>query len=85
MRGAQGECLDLTQVHRHPEFRLVVSTPIDTPALSRDPSLPLARSLRANNIRAEGASALAAVLKETKISNLKCAAALCVRFCVSAR
>ena len=41
-------------------------------------------SLWDNDIGAEGASALAAVLKETKISNLKCAAALSVRFCVSA-
>ena len=32
-------------------------------------------SLYYNNIGAEGASALAAVLKETRISKLKCAAA----------
>ena len=36
---------------------------------------PLACSLHSNDIRAQGASALAAVLKETKISVLKCAAA----------
>ena len=35
----------------------------------------LTRSLEANFIGAEGASALAAVLKETMISNLMCAAA----------
>ena len=35
---------------------------------------PIARSLKNNGIGAEGASALAAVLKETMISNLKCAA-----------
>ena len=48
---------------------------IDTPTLSPFPILPLARSLWGNNIRAEGASALAAILKETKITTLKCAAA----------
>ena len=41
-------------------------------------------SLFWNNIGPEGASALAAVLKETQITNLKCAAATSVRFCVSA-
>ena len=39
------------------------------------PILPLARSLESNRIGDEGASALAAILKETMISNLKCAAA----------
>ena len=39
------------------------------------PILPLARSLESNGIGDEGASALAAILKETMISNLKCAAA----------
>ena len=38
------------------------------------PILPLARSLESNGIGNEGASALAAILKETMISNLKCAA-----------
>ena len=52
-----------------------VSAPIDTPALSPFPILPLARSLEDNEIGAEGATALAAVLKETKITNLECAAA----------
>ena len=43
-------------------------------------------SLHWNHIGPEGASALAAVLKETQITNLKCAAApsLSVRLCVSA-
>ena len=45
--------------------------PIDTPTLSPFPTLLLARSLWDNEIRAEGATALAAVLKETKITNLK--------------
>ena len=37
------------------------------------PPPPLARSLRGNAIRGKGASALAAILKETKITGLKCA------------
>ena len=41
-------------------------------------------SLQDNHIGDEGASALAAVLKETRISKLKCAAAPSVRFCVTA-
>ena len=36
---------------------------------------PLSHSLERNNIGAEGATALAAILNETKITNLKCAAA----------
>ena len=35
----------------------------------------LARSLDGNRIRDEGASAIAAILKETKITYLRCAAA----------
>ena len=49
---------------------------------------PLPYSLGGNDIRAQGTSALAAVLKETQITNLKCVAvleySLLVRFCVSA-
>ena len=51
------------------------SAPIDTPTLSPFPILPLARSLFSNSIGAEGTTALAAILKETKITELKCAAA----------
>ena len=54
-----------------PELFTFVSAPIDTPS----PILPLARSLRGNQIGAQGATALAAILNETKITNLKCAAA----------
>jgi len=54
-----------------PEVFTFVSAPIDTPS----PILPLARSLRGNQIGAQGATALAAILNETKITNLKCAAA----------
>ena len=66
-----------------------MSAPADTPALS--PSLlclsctlPFLHSLYNNNIGAQGASALAAVLKETKISNLEYAAAPKVLAFVSA-
>ena len=37
--------------------------------------IPLARSLWGNGMGAEGASAIAAILKETQITNLRCAAA----------
>jgi hypothetical protein len=49
------------------------------------PAPPFARSLQENNIGVQGASALAAILKETKITTLKCAAAPSVHFLVSAR
>jgi hypothetical protein len=52
-----------------------VSAPIDTPTLSPFPNLPLAHSLGGNIIGAEGATALAAILKETQITSLGCAAA----------
>ena len=58
------------------------STPLDKAAL-----LPssLARSLDGDNIGDRGASALAAVLNETRISQLKCATTPSVCFPVSAR
>jgi len=52
-----------------------LSAPIDTPTLSPFSTLPLAHRLGGNNIGAEGATALAAILKETQITNLGCAAA----------
>ena len=52
-----------------------LSAPTDTPSLSAFLTLPFAHRLRVNNIGAEGASALAAILKETQITNLRCAAA----------
>ena len=55
-----------------------VSAPVDTLALSPSPSS--LGSLYGNSIGDEGASALAAVLKETKITNLKCAAAQAFAF-----
>ena len=48
---------------------------LDTPTLSPSPIPPVARSLGSNHIGVKGASALAAILKETKITTLGCAAA----------
>ena len=50
-----------------------LSAPADTPVLSLPHPL-MHRSLRANYIKVKGVSALAAVLNETKIADLKCAA-----------
>ena len=52
-----------------------VSAPVDTLALLHIPALPLVCSLGWNSIGAEGASALAAILKETQITTLACAPA----------
>ena len=51
-----------------------LSAPIDTHLLSHCPGPSPPDSFYWNNIGPEGASALAAVLKETHITNLKCAA-----------
>ena len=48
-------------------------------------ALRLAHSLAGNVITDEGVIKLAKVLSQTNINILKCAAAPCVRFCVSAR
>ena len=48
---------------------------IDTPTLSPFSTLPLARSIGANKIGDKGTTELAAILKDTKITNLECAAA----------
>ena len=67
--------------------RLSVSSLYDNLALRRTiPAPTLARSLGDNQIGVDGASALAAVLKETQITNLECAAApeLSLTFSVSA-
>ena len=63
-------------MRRHPEVFAFVSAPVDT--LIYSPTIfapPLVRSLRHNKIGDKGASALAAVLKETRITHLECAAA----------
>ena len=61
-----------------------LSVPVDTRLLSHCPT-HISCSLWGNGIGAEGASALAAILKETMITNLECAAPPSVRFYVSAR
>ena len=65
-----------------PECSLSCQCPLTLLSLTIS-ALLLARSLRGNNIRAEGATALAAILKETQITNLECAASVC--FYVNAR
>ena len=83
MRGAQGKLCDLVGVRRrHPQVFAFLSAPVDTPTLSLLSPIPC--SLESNDIGPEGASTLAAVLKETMVSSLKCAAAPSVRFRVSA-
>ena len=73
MRGAQGERRDLAQVRRRPR-RVVafLSMPVDTRLLSHTLPPPIPCSLGYNYIGFKGASALAAVLKKTKITHLKC-------------
>ena len=71
VRGAQGQRRDLARVRHRPGVFAFVSAPIDTP----QHLLPFAHSLAENEIGDEGASALVAILKETQITNLKCAAA----------
>ena len=58
-----------------PECSLSCQRPLTRLLSHRVPPPPLAHSLADNEIGDEGASALAAVLKETKITNLQCAAA----------
>ena len=53
-----------------PSVFAYVSAPIDTPTLSPPQPHPC-RSISNNEIGAEGASALAAVLKETQITTLR--------------
>jgi len=58
-----------------PECSLSCQRPLTHANLSPFPTLPLAHSLEYNQIGAKGATALAAILKETQITNLGCAAA----------
>ena len=53
----------------------VCQRPLTQLLLSHHPHPALARSIGLNGIGYEGASALAAILKETQITNLRCAAA----------
>jgi len=58
-----------------PECLLLCQCPLTRLYSLTIPTPPLARSLGGNSIGAEGATALAAILKETQITNLRCAAA----------
>ena len=83
MQGAQGEHGDLAQVRTTPLCLLSCQRPLTrTCPLTVPPPIP--RSIGYNEIRDKGTSALAAILKETMISNLECAATDSVRFRVSA-
>ena len=76
----------LVEVRRHiPECSLSCQRPLTHGCSHTILAPPLTRSLCLNNIGVEGASALAAILKETMISDLKCAATVIVcSLCVSA-
>ena len=83
--GAEGACtltaiLKETQIQElecatAPEHLLLCQCPLTRLVSHRPATSPALRSLWSNHIGAEGASALAAILKETQISDLKCAAA----------
>ena len=62
-----------------------VSTPIDTPLSHHPHPTLLARSIGSNKIGDQSASALAAILKETQITNLRCASPQSVCFYANAR
>ena len=68
-RHPQGDADHSALVRRRPRVFALVSAPIDTPTLSPPQPHPC-RSISNNEIGAEGASALAAVLKETQITTL---------------
>ena len=74
MRGAQGKRCDVVGVRRRSQVFAFLSAPVDTCLLSYCPH-PSLCSLGYNDIRAEGIFALAAILKETQITQLECAAA----------
>ena len=62
-------------MRRHPRaFALCVSAHLHAYSLTV-PILPIACSISLNDLRGEGTSALAAILKETQIQELECAAA----------
>ena len=68
-----------------PKVFAFLSMPADMLTISPPSPPPLTRSLRGNKIRDKGAFALAAILKETQISNLRCVPPQSVCFCVNAR
>ena len=75
-------------MRRHPACLYFCQCPLTLLILQHPRSPLLAHSVYNNGIGAQGASALAAVLKETQITNLEYASTsnrrLSVRFCVSA-
>ena len=75
-RHPQGDADHHPGVSHRPRLFAFVSAPIDTPAYSLIvPIPPIACSISDNDIGDEGASALAAILKETQIQELECTAA----------
>ena len=69
--GLKGSAVTSLECAATPQVFAFLSAPIDTPTLSPFPSCPFfACSIGGNNIGDEGASALAAILKETKITTL---------------
>ena len=75
MQGAPGERRELAEVRHHTQAFAFMSVPLDTLILIRHSrSAPRSHSLDWNNIGVKGASALAAILKETQITKLRCAA-----------
>ena len=69
-------------MRRRPECSLSCQRPLTRLLSLTILAPPLTRSLGENNIGVKGASALAAVLKETKITTLGCAATRqCSPFC----
>ena len=85
-KGIKGSALTSLECAAVPKCSLLCQRPpVDTRLLSHCPHpSPIPCSLAENFIGAKGASALAAILKHTKITNLECAAAPSVRSHVSA-
>ena len=72
--GLKGSAVTTLRCAVGPKAFAFLSMPTDMSDLSPFPLCPSLGSLSWNSIGEEGASALAAILKETKITNLKCAA-----------
>ena len=72
--GLKGSCVTSLRCAVAPKRSLLCQRPL-TRLVSRRPDLSHACSLWSNNIGDKGAAALAAILKETQITHLECAAA----------
>ena len=72
--GLKGSCVTSLRCAVAPKRSLLCQRPLTCTCSLTAPAQPPG-SLYWNNIGPKGASALAAVLKETQITNLKCAAA----------